>query len=43
MFQYDEAILVRPVMEYSTQEEDGDVIFLRRLWVKEVVALGTRC
>jgi hypothetical protein len=43
MFQYCETILVLPVMEYPTQKEDGNILFLRRLRVEEVVALSTRC
>ena len=42
MFQYGETILVRPIMKYSAQEEDGNIRLLRRLRVKEVVTLGTR-
>ena len=30
-------------MKYSAQEEDGNVLLLRRLRVEEVVTLGTRC
>ena len=43
MFQYCETMLVRPVVKYSTQEEDGNIALLRGLWFKEVVTLGTRC
>ena len=42
MFQYSETMLVRPVVKYSAQEEDGNVILLRGLWFKEVMTLGTR-
>ena len=42
MFQYSETILVRPVMKYSAQEEDGNFLLLRRLRVKEVVTLGNK-
>ena len=42
MFQYGEAILVRPVVEYSAQEEDGNILLVRRLRVKEVMTLGTK-
>ena len=42
MFQYSEAILVLPVVKYLAQKEDGDVLLLRRLWVKEVVAFRIR-
>jgi hypothetical protein len=41
MFQYCEAILVGPVMKHSAQEENGDILLLRRLWVKEVVSFGS--
>ena len=41
MFQYCEAILVGPIVKHSAQEEDGDVLLLRRLRVKEVVSLGS--
>jgi hypothetical protein len=41
MFQYCEAILVGPVVKHSAQEEDGDVLLLRRLRVKEVVSFGS--
>ena len=43
MFQYSETILVLPVAQYSAQKEDGNILLLRRLWVEEVVALGTKC
>lgn len=43
MFQYSEAILVGPVVKHSTHEENGDVLLLRRLWVKEAVALEIEC
>ena len=42
MFQYSETILVRPVVKYSAQEEDGNILLLRRLRVKEVVTLGNK-
>jgi len=38
VFQHREAILVCPVVEHSADEEDGDVLLLRWLWVKETVA-----
>jgi hypothetical protein len=41
MFQYCEAILVGPVVKHSAQEEDGDVLLLHRLRVKEVVSFGS--
>ncbi len=37
MFEYGEAILVGPVMHYSGEDEDGDVLLPCRLWCKEVV------
>src|SRR6266853_2384864 len=43
MFQYSEAVLIGPVVNHSAQEENGDVLLLRRLWVKEAVALGIEC
>ena len=43
MFQYSETILVRPVVKYPAQEEDGNILLLRRLRVEEVVTLSTRC
>ena len=33
MFQYFEAVLVRPVVEHSRKEEDRDVLFLSSLWL----------
>ena len=39
VFQHSEGILVCPVVEYSADEEDGDVPLLRWLRVKETVAL----
>jgi hypothetical protein len=42
MFQYGEAIVVGPVMQYFGNEEDGDVLLPCRLWCEEVVALGTQ-
>ena len=42
MFQYREAILIGPVMEYFAQEEDGDILLLNRLWVKEAMGFGLR-
>ena len=42
MFQYGEAILVGPVVEYFAQEEDGDISLLNRLWVKEAMGFGFR-
>jgi len=42
IFQYFEAILVGPVVEYSAQKEDSDVLLLRRLRVEEVLAFGVR-
>jgi len=42
MFQYREAILVGPVVKYFAQEEDGDILLLNRLWVKEVMGFGFR-
>ena len=43
VFQYGKAILIRPVMEYFAQEEDRNVVLLRRLWFKEAVALEIKC
>jgi len=42
MFQYREAILIGPVVEYFAQEEDGDLLLLNGLWVKEVMGFGFR-
>ena len=42
MFQYRETILVLPVVKHSARKEDRNTLLLRRLRVKEVVALGTR-
>jgi len=42
VLQYGEAIIVSPVMENFGDEEYGDVVLLRRLWVKEVVAYITK-
>ena len=42
MFQYSETILIRPVVKYSAQEEDRNILLLRRLRVKEVVTLGNK-
>ena len=41
MFQYCEAILIRPVVKHFAQEEDGDIPLLRRLRVKEVLSFGS--
>ena len=38
VLQYGEAIFISPVMENFADEEDGDAILLRRLWVEEIVA-----
>jgi hypothetical protein len=43
ILQYGEAILVSPVVEHLADEEDRDVFLLRRLRIKETVALGTKC
>jgi hypothetical protein len=43
MVQYSETMLVRPVVKYSAQKEDGNIALLRGLWFKEVVTLDTRC
>src|ERR1700730_5480637 len=37
MFRYNETILVCPVVENFANEEDGDVLLLRRLRVKEAL------
>jgi hypothetical protein len=42
MFQYGEAVLVGPVVQYCGEEEDRDVLLPCRLGRKEVVALGTQ-
>ena len=42
MFQYGEAILVRPVVQYFGNKEDGDVLLPCRLWCEKVVALQTQ-
>jgi hypothetical protein len=39
VFQYGKTILISPVVKYFADEEDGDILLLRRLWLKEVVAL----
>ena len=38
VFQYGKTVVVGPVVEYSGDEEDGNVILPCRLCVKEVVA-----
>ena len=43
MFEYRQAILVRPVVEHIVKEEDRDVlrgiiIIPRRLWIKEILS-----
>jgi hypothetical protein len=43
VFQYGEAILISPVVEYLTNDEDGYILLLRRLWFKEVMALVIKC
>ena len=42
VLQYGEAIFVSPVVENLADEEDGDLILLRRLRVEEVVAFVTK-
>jgi len=42
MFKYSQAILVGPVVEHSAQEEDGDILLLHRLRVKEAMSLGIK-
>ena len=42
MFQYCEAIVIGPVVKYFAQEEDGDILLLNRLWVKEAMGFGFR-
>ena len=37
MFEYGEAVLVRPVVHYFGEYEDGDVLLPCRLWCKKVV------
>ena len=37
MFEYREAVLVRPIVHYFGEHEDGDVLLPSRLWCKEVV------
>jgi hypothetical protein len=39
MFQFNEAILIRPIVQSYGNEEDGDVLLTPRLWCEEVVAL----
>jgi len=41
VFQYGKAILIGPVVEYLANNEDGYILLLHRLWLKEVVALVT--
>ena len=36
IFQYFDAVLVSPVVDYSAEDEDGDVLPFR-LWLKEVL------
>jgi len=43
VFQYGEAILIRPVMKYFAEEEDRNVVLLCGLWFKEAVALEIKC
>ena len=38
MFEYGETVLVRPVMHYFREDEDGDVLLPCRLWCEEVVS-----
>ncbi len=42
MFQYGEAVLVGPVMNYSRDEEGGDILLQCRLGREEVLALATQ-
>ena len=42
MFQYGEAVLVRPVVDNLAEEEDGDTLLACRLWFEEVLALETQ-
>jgi hypothetical protein len=42
VFQYGEATLVSPVVEYIADEEDGDILSLRRLWLDEVVTFAIK-
>jgi hypothetical protein len=37
MFEYGEAVLIRPVVHYFGEDEDGDVLLPCRLWCKEVM------
>jgi hypothetical protein len=37
MFEYGEAVLIRPVVHYFREDEDGDVLLPCRLWCKEVM------
>lgn len=41
MLQYCEAILVGPVVKHFAKEEDGDILLLCGLRVKEVVSFGS--
>lgn len=42
VFQYSQAVLIGPVVEYSTQEEDSDILLLYRLRVEEAMSLGIK-
>jgi hypothetical protein len=37
IFQYFDAVLVGPVVDYGAEDEDGDVSLPIRLWLKEVL------
>jgi hypothetical protein len=43
VLQCGKAIFISPVMENLAEEEDGDVLLLRRLRCKEVVGLLIKC
>jgi len=42
VFQYGKAILIRPVMKYLAEQEDGDVVLLCWLWFKKTMALEVK-
>ena len=42
VFQYSQAVLIGPVVEYSAQEEDSNILLLQRLWIEEAMSLGTK-
>ena len=43
MFQYRDAVLVSPVVDYHAEEVDRDFFLLGTLRFKEVLGLGAQC